>query len=174
MSATSVWPDVIGALRDQLAARPGYRLPGDTGATGAVTVLIGSEPLAVTDPGDWIALGVAEDEGATSGSWQQSWRTAGPAHRGRDEIGEVAVLVSVVDGSPDRVATMRRAFTVLAGLELTIAGAPDLGLVPSVVSRLVLTPPSAGSVAWGDGERGSRCLLRCTITYGARLTGVTA
>ncbi len=174
MSATSVWPAVLAALRARLAARPGYRLPSDTEASGSVTVLIGSEPSAVTDPGDWVALGVSEDEGAVAGGWQQSWKTAGPGHRGRDEVGEIEVLISVLDGSPDRIVTMQRAFTALGGLELVIAGAPDLGLVPSVASTLVLNPPSGGSVAWGDGERGSRCLLRATITYRARLTGVTA
>jgi hypothetical protein len=169
-----VWPAVLAALRTQLAARPGYRLPTDTAPLGATTVLIGSESNAVADPGDWIALGVAEEPDATAGTWSQEWRTAGPAHRGRDETGEIEVLVSVHDGSPDRIATMQRAFAVLAGLELVIAGAPDLGLVPTPASRLVLTPPSGGSIAWGDGERGSRCLLRCTVSYGARLTGVTA
>lgn len=174
MSATSVWPAVLGALRTQLAARPGYRLPSDTGASGSVTVLVGSEPLAVTDPGDWVALGVAEDDGAIGGTWSQTWKTAGPTHRGRDEDGSIEVLVSVLDGSPDRLATMQRAFAALRGLELAIASAPDLGLVPSVASSLVLSPPSGGSVAWGDSERGSRCLLRATVTYRARLTGVTA
>jgi hypothetical protein len=173
MSATSLWPAVLAALRTQLAARPGYRLPSDTAASGSVTVLVGSEPNAVTDPGDWIALGVSEDEGSTAGAWSQTWRTAGPGHRGRDEVGEIEVLISVLDGSPDRIVTMQRAFTALAGLELVIAGAPDLGLAPSVASTLVLNPPSGGSVAWGDGERGSRCLLRATITYRARLTGVS-
>lgn len=173
MSATSVWPSVLGALRTQLAARPGYRLPSDTDASGSVTVLIGSEPLAVTDPGDWIALGVAEDEGAIGGTWSQIWRAAGPTHRGRDEDGSIEILVSVLDGSPDRLVTMQRAFTALRGLELAIAGSPDLGLVPSVASMLTLSPPSGGSVAWGDGERGSRCLLRATVTYRARLTGVS-
>lgn len=173
MSATSVWPAVLGALRTQLAARPGYRLPTDTSASGSVTVLVGSEPLAVTDPGDWIALGVAEDDGAIGGTWSQAWKTAGPTHRGRDEDGSIEVSISVLDGSPDRLATMQRAFGALRGLELTIASAPDLGLVPSVASMLVTSPPSGGSVAWGDGERGGRCLLRATVTYRARLTGVS-
>lgn len=173
MSATSVWPAVLAALRTRLAARPGYRLPSDTAASGATTVLVGSEPNAITDPGDWIALGVSEDEGSTAGAWSQSWRTAGPQHRGREEDGSIEVLVSVLDGSPDRIAAVQRAFSALAGLELAIASAPDLGLVPSVASSLVLSPPSGGSVAWGDGERGSRCLLRATVTYRARLTGVS-
>lgn len=172
MSSTSAWPAVLGALRARLAARPGYRLPSDTSASGSVTVLIGGETTAVTDPGDWIALGVAEDDGDVAGSWSQQWRALGPAYRGRDEAGTIEVLVSVLDGSPDRLVTMQRAFTALAGLELAIASAPDLGLVPATLSQLTLNPPSGGSIAWSDGERGSRCRLTCTVSYVARLQGV--
>lgn len=171
MTAVSAWPAVLAALRAQLAARAGYRLPTDTAAAGATTVLVGSEWRTVSDPGDWVSLGHADGDGDLGGTWAQSWKTAGPALRGRDEVGAIEVVASVVDGSPDRIAVMQRAFAAFSGLELVIVGAPDLGLVPSVASRLLVDPPT-GSIAWGDGERGSRCLLTATVTYRARLTGV--
>lgn len=173
MTSTTAWPAVVRALRALLGARPGYRLPGATAAVGATTVYLGSQPLGTADPGDWVLLAPALDDGDVAGTWSQSWAGTVPTVRPRDEDGTVDVLVSATSGSPDPLDTLARAFAALAGLELVVAGRPDLGLVPGTFASLVARPPISGSVSWVDTERGGRCLLSASISYRARLQGLT-
>lgn len=172
MTSSAAWPLVLGALRDLLAARPGYRLPTDTAPLGATTVYVGSQIVAAIEPGDWVLLGPGRD-GETAGSWQQEQGPAARARGLRTETGVIEVECGAMDGAPDPLVTLGRAFTALRGLELLVASDPTLGLVPGSAPLVRVGPPSGGSVAWSDSERGSRCILSATLPYVARIEGIT-
>jgi hypothetical protein len=172
-TSSAAWPLVLGALRDLLAARPGYRLPTDTAPLGATTVYVGSQIVAAVEPGDWVLLGPGRD-GEAAGSWRQGDDVVSARARGiRTERGEIEVECGAMDGAPDPLVTLGRAFAALRGLELLVASDPTLGLVPGSSPLVRVGPPERGSVAWGDSERGSRCIVSAALPYMARIEGIT-
>lgn len=167
--ATSVWNRAVRALRDQLAAQPGYRLPTST-AVGGITVYAGP-PANTADPGDYVAFGFVDDTTDAGDFTQRSAALA--TTRPREEEAQIRCVASSSGGDRDPLVVLDAAWAAMAGVEDLIRTVdPTLGLQGAgggQLQQFIAQFRGNGRVRWPKTTRGVRCDVEFTITYKARL-----
>lgn len=172
MAATSQYPAAVRALRDLVGAQTGFRVPGDTAAGPAITVLVGQQALQTKGLGDWVALGW-QPPGGDAGRFEQEVAALATT-RPRNEKGRIRCLASAQRGNLDPLDTLDAAFAALAGVETALRVTdPQLGLRgpgAGQVQQFHAQLGEAGAVRWDKAlQVGHRCEIEFLVTYEARL-----
>jgi len=128
------------------------------------TVVVIDGPATVNTSKDviWIGYDADPDGSGDAASSDQGWK--GAASRARDETVNVFGAVFVSFGSTGVKAARDRAYVLLALVEDTVHGLPDLGL----------NPPTSGGVSshrliYRQAESGIQACILFTLTVQTRL-----